>query len=105
MKEIIKLILEFRDERNWKQFHTPEKLAISIRLEAAELLENFQWNNEYNLKNVSEELSDILLYCLLMADAVGIDLKKEALKKIEQNRMKYPVEKSKDNSKKYTEFD
>lgn len=104
MKEIIKQILEFRDERNWKQFHTPEKLAISINLEAAELLENFQWNNEYDLDNVSDELADIFLYCLLMADTVGIDLEKATLHKIQKNKLKYPVEKAKDSSKKYTEL-
>jgi len=104
MKEIIEKILEFRDERDWKQFHTPEKLAISISLEAAELLENFQWNNDYDKENVSKELADIFLYCLLMADSVGIDLKEETLKKIEKNRLKYPVEKAKGNSKKYTDF-
>lgn len=104
MDEIIKRVIEFRNERNWKQFHTPEKLAISINLEAAELLENFQWNNDYNLQNVSEELADIILYCALMADAVGIDLVEETLKKIEKNRVKYPVNKAINNSKKYTEF-
>ena len=104
MQEIIKRITKFRDERNWKQFHTPEKLAISINLEASELLENFQWNNDYNLENVSEELADIILYCVLMADVIGIDLVEETLKKIEKNRVKYPIDKAKNNSKKYTEL-
>lgn len=104
MDELIKKILAFRDERNWKQFHTPEKLAISINLEAAELLENFQWNNEYDLENVSEELADILLYAILMSDAVGIDLVEAAHKKIEKNAQKYPVDKAKGNSRKYTEL-
>ncbi len=104
MEEIIKKALAFRDERNWKQFHTPEKLAISINLEAAELLENFQWDNNYNLENVSEELADIITYCVLMADAVGIDIVEETLKKIEKNKIKYPVDKAKNSSKKYTEL-
>lgn len=104
MDEILQKILNFRDERDWKQFHTPEKLAISINLEAAELLENFQWNNDYDLENVSDELADVLLYCLLMADCVGIDLKEATLKKIEKNREKYPVDKAKGTSKKYSDL-
>ncbi|PKM50177.1 MAG: nucleotide pyrophosphohydrolase [Firmicutes bacterium HGW-Firmicutes-7] len=104
MDEILQSILKFRDERNWKQFHTPEKLAISINLEAAELLENFQWDNNYDLENMSDELGDVFLYCLLMADSIGIDLKEATLKKIEKNREKYPVDKAKGTSKKYTQL-
>ena len=105
MEELIKKILQFRDERDWKQFHTPENLAKSISIEAAELLENFQWDNHYNLEKVKEELADVLLYCVLMADSLGVDVLTVMEEKLKKNSMKYPVEKAKGNSKKYTEFE
>lgn len=104
MKNLIKRILEFRDQRDWKQFHTPENLAKSIVIEAGELLENFQWNAEYNEKNVHEELADIMNYCILMADALEVDIVDIMYKKIDKNEKKYPVNKAKGNSKKYTEL-
>ena len=87
--ETIKRILAFRDDRNWKQFHNPKDLAISISLEAAELLECFQWSGadtEVRAKKaaMTEELSDVVIYALLLADRLGIDLdaaKYDALKK------------------------
>ncbi len=104
MKNLIKRILEFRDQRDWKQFHTPENLAKSIVIEAGELLENFQWNTEYDENNVHEELADIMNYCILMADALDVDIVDIMYKKIEKNEKKYPVNKAKGNSKKYTEL-
>ncbi len=104
MEELIRKILLFRDEREWKQFHTPENLAKSIMIEAAELLENFQWNDSYNKDNVIEELADVMMYCVLMADSIEVDIVKIMGDKLRKNSLKYPVEKSKGNSKKYTEL-
>ena len=78
-EETIKEILKFRDDRDWKQFHNPKDLAISISLEAAELLEVFQWSgadisNEGKQEKIREELADVVNYCVLMADACGLDL-------------------------------
>lgn len=105
MEELIRKILQFRDDRDWKQFHTPENLAKSIVLEAAELLENFQWDNRYDDQKVKEELADVMLYCMLMADSIGADVLKIMEEKLAKNSLKYPVEKAKGNSKKYTEFE
>lgn len=68
MEGLIKRIIKFREDRDWRQFHSPENLAKSISIEAAELLENFQWNGEYELDRVKEELADVMIYCILMAD-------------------------------------
>ena len=105
LEEFIKEILSFRDEREWKSFHTPENLAKSIMIEAAELLENFQWNNSFDREKVMEELADVMIYCVLMADSIDVDIIKIMESKLKKNSVKYPVEKSKGNSKKYTEFD
>lgn len=103
MKELIDKVIKFRDERNWQQFHTPENLSKSIVLEAAELLENFQWNNDYKLENVKEELADIFIYSILLADQLKVDLVDIAHEKLEKNKEKYPIEKSYGSSKKYNE--
>lgn len=108
-KETIDKVLKFRDDRNWKQFHNPKDLAISISLEAAELLEVFQWSSidteckskKYKIK---EELADILNYCILLADICEFDLDEIIQEKIKINNEKYPVEKSKNNAKKYSEL-
>lgn len=105
MKELIQKIIQFRDERNWKQFHSPENLAKSISIEAAELLENFQWDGNYQKDKVQEELADVMIYCILMADAIDSDIVTIMEEKLRKNNSKYPVEKSKGNSKKYTEFE
>ena len=102
-------ILKFRDDRNWKQFHNPKDLALSLCLEAAELLEVFQWSGEdlycENKKDqIKEELADIVNYCVLMADACGIDLDRASIEKVKRNGEKYPVEKAYGSNKKYTEF-
>ncbi len=104
MEELKSEIIKFQKERDWKKFHTPENLAKSISIEAAELLEHFQWGEEYNLNEVADELADVLNYCILMADALDLDIKEIVLNKIEKNAIKYPVDKARGNSKKYTEL-
>ena len=105
-EETINKILKFRDDRDWKQFHNPKDLAISISLEAAELLEVFQWSgedvsNEGKQDKIKEELADVVNYCVLMADACELDLDEIVQEKIKINERKYPVEKAKGRSDKY----
>ena len=104
MNEIKSEIIRFQKERDWKKFHTPENLAKSISIEAAELLEHFQWGKEYDVDEVAEELADVLIYSLYMADALDLDVKEIILDKMKKNVIKYPVEKSRGNATKYTEF-
>lgn len=99
----------FRDERDWAQFHNPKDLAISISLEAAELLEVFQWSGSdvevpEKRSHVSEELADVLVYCILMADRLGLSTTEIVLDKLRKNAEKYPVEKARGVSSKYTEL-
>lgn len=106
-QETIDQILKFRDDRDWKQFHNPKDLAISISLEAAELLEVFQWSAEDvtcsdKIDKIKEELADVANYCALMADACGLDLDEIIREKIKRNEEKYPIEKSKGSKRKYT---
>lgn len=106
-EETIKKIMKFRDERDWKQFHNPKDLAISISLEAAELLEIFQWSGTDvacadKQDKIAEELADVLVYCTLMADACRLDMDKIVQKKMELNGKRYPVEKAKGKSDKYS---
>ncbi len=108
-QETINQVLKFRDDRNWKQFHNPKDLALSICLEAAELLEVFQWSGsdtfcESKKDNIKEELADVLVYCIHMADACGLDMDEIIQEKMKSNNEKYPVEKAKDTAKKYDEF-
>ena len=107
--ETVAKVLEFRDKRNWNQYHNPKDLAISLSLEAAELLECFQWSGAdtevvRKQNNMKEELSDILIYSLLLADRLGINLDSAICEKILINEKKYPVEKSYGNSTKYNEI-
>ena len=104
MEELKKDLIKFQKERYWKKFHTPENLAKSISIEAAELLEHFQWGKNYDIVEVSEELADVLIYCIYLADSLNVDIKEIILNKMDKNATKYPVDKSKGNSKKYTEF-
>ena len=104
-EEMLNKIIAFRDERNWKQFHTPENLAKSISIEAAELLEHFQWDNKFSKQEVCEELADVLIYSILMAESLDVDIFEIINTKIDKNATKYPVEKAKGNSKKYTEME
>ena len=104
MDELKDELIEFQKERDWKKFHTPENLAKSISIESAELLEHFQWGKEYDVGEVSEELADVLIYCIYMADALDLDIREIIQEKMVKNALKYPVEKSKGNAKKYTEL-
>jgi len=104
MDEVIDKLIKFQEQRDWKKFHTPENLAKSISIEAAELLEHFQWGKEYDSSEVADELADVLIYCIYMADAMDFDIEEIICNKIAKNAIKYPVDKSKGNSKKYTEF-
>ena len=108
-QETINQVLKFRDDRNWKQFHNPKDLAISISLEAAELLEVFQWSADDvicadKMDKIREELADVVNYCVLMADACGLDLDEIVQAKIQKNNEKYPVEKAYGSKEKYTEL-
>ncbi|MGE0269257.1 MAG: nucleotide pyrophosphohydrolase [Candidatus Omnitrophota bacterium] len=109
MKEHLEKILLFQKERDWKQYHTPKNLAISLSLEAAEILELFQWTDDNQLPEnkkdkLAHELADVYAYILLLAHETGIDLPSAFDAKIKINNEKYPVEKSRGNAKKYTEF-
>ena len=107
--ETIRRVIQFRDDRDWRQFHTPKDLAISLSLEAAELLEVFQWSGtdlecRDKLDRIREELADVLSYCVLMADVCGLDLDEILNAKVDQNAAKYPVEKARGSAAKYTEL-
>lgn len=104
MKEIRDRLRQFRDERDWRQFHTPENLAKSIVIEAGELLEHFQWDSTYDHDEVVKELADVANYCFLLADALNVDLSAVMLQKIDENELKYPVDKAKGKSDKYTKL-
>lgn len=108
-QKTVDMILKFRDDRDWKQFHNPKDLAISISLEAAELLEVFQWSGTDvdctgRKDKIAEELADVVNYCVLMADACGLDLDEIVQKKVELNSKKYPVEKAKGKNDKYNKL-
>ena len=106
------LMREFADTRDWNQFHSPKNLAMALSVEVAELVEHFQWLNEEQSRNLSQdkldavghELADTLLYLVRLADKLDIDLFSAAQNKMNLNNIKYPVEKSRGNAKKYTEF-
>ena len=104
METIKNEIKKFNEERDWDQFHSPENLAKSIAIESGELLECFQWNNNFKKEKVCDELADVFNYCFLLADKLGVDPKEIILNKLEKTRQKYPIEKSKGTSKKYTEL-
>lgn len=109
IEELQKQVIAFRDERNWKQFHNPKDVALSLSLEASELLENFQWKTSdeaftINKESITDELADVVIYALLFADEAQIDLAKAVQQKIKKNALKYPVEKAKGNKSKYTEL-
>lgn len=104
MEELMKEIKQFNEEREWDQFHSPENLAKSISIEAGELLECFQWNNNYDKDEVCEELADIFTYCIQMSMKLGVDPKEIILKKLDKTRKKYPVDKAKGVSTKYNKL-
>lgn len=110
--ELIKKIVAFRDARDWKQFHNPKDMALSLVLEASEVMEHFQWKgkeemNKYvveHKEDIGEELADVLYWILLMGHDFNIDVLHALEKKLEKNKKKYPVEKAKGSAKKYTEL-
>jgi NTP pyrophosphatase (non-canonical NTP hydrolase) len=112
ISDLQKKIIEFRDERDWKQFHNPKDLAISLSLEASEFLEHFQWKSPEEIdkhllkhkEDVSDELADVLNYILIIANDLDIDLMQASLKKLAKNSEKYEVSKAHGNHKKYTEL-
>lgn len=108
-QETVKRILKFRDDRDWSQFHNPKDLAISVALEASELLENFQWSGEETdipekRADIAGELADVLIYSILMSDCMGFDLDKIVNSEMEQNETKYAIEKAYGSKTKYTEL-
>ncbi len=104
MEKILNALREFNQERDWDQFHTPENLAKSIAIEAGELLECFQWNNDYNKQELSEELADVLSYCFMLADRLNVSIEDIMLKKLEKTKEKYPVDKAYGVSTKYNKL-
>ena len=112
IKEITKKIKIFRDERDWIQFHDHKNMAVSIVLEASELLEHFQWKTKKeveqyiktNKEEIQDEIADVAMYLFELADNLGIDLIKAMEQKLEKNSKKYPVAKAKGSAKKYTDL-
>lgn len=112
MRDVMNRIRQFRDERDWLQFHDPKNLAVSVAIEAAELLEEFQWKDkeqsfahaETNRERIADEIADVAIYLLELTDILKIDLAAAIHSKLDKNALKYPVEKSRGNSKKYTEL-
>ena len=104
MEELTKQIIKFNEDRDWDQFHSPENLAKSISIEAGELLECFQWNNEFDINDVKDELADVINYCLLLADKLKLNPEQIVLDKMEKTAKKYPVEKAKGKSTKYNKL-
>ncbi|MFR7990998.1 MAG: nucleotide pyrophosphohydrolase [Anaerovoracaceae bacterium] len=105
MDEIRDALRKFNDDRDWEQFHTPENLAKSISIEAAELLECFQWNSDYDREALCDEIADVMMYCIMLSDKIGADIKEEIFRKMKKNAEKYPVEKSRGNSCKYDKWE
>jgi len=94
MKDIVDTIIKFRDDRGWKNNDRPENLAKSIIIEAAELLENYQWGPDHaDLVNVKEELADVVIYAIAMAYDLGFDIEEMIYEKLEKNNHKYPAKK------------
>ena len=104
LKKLMQEIDTFTEERDWDQFHSPVNLAKSIAIEAAELLECYQWNDNADPDAVEEELADVLTYCLQLASKLNMDPAEIIRKKIKKNALKYPVEKSKGRSDKYDQL-
>ena len=104
-KDTIERIRKFTEDREWDQFHSPANLAKSIVIEAAELLECFQWSDEeYDLQHVKEELADVMVYCQNLLDKLGLDADEINNMKMTQNEVKYPVDKAKGKSDKYDQL-
>ncbi len=105
LEELLIRIRKFNEDREWPQFHTPSNLAKSISIEASELLECFQWNdNEYNINNVIEELADVMNYCMQMSQVLNVDIVDIVNNKMDINEKKYPIDKAKGVSTKYNKL-
>ena len=104
-EKTIERIRKFTEDRDWDQFHSPANLAKSIVIEAAELLECFQWSDtEYDMQHIKEELADVLVYSQNLLDKLVLDADEIVNMKMEQNEAKYPIDKAKGNATKYTEL-
>ena len=104
-EETINRIRRFTEDRDWDQFHSPANLAKSLVIEAAELLECFQWSDtDYDIQHVKEELADVIVYSQNMLDKLGLDADEIVNAKMSQNEAKYPVDKAKGNAAKYTDL-
>lgn len=112
LADLAELLKKFADEREWDQFHSPKNLAMALTVEAAELLEEFQWLTEQQsrqpeqecLKRIKEEIGDVMIYLVLLSNHLSIDPMTAAFEKIEKNREKYPADKARGSAKKYTEL-
>ena len=105
LEQVLERIDKFNKDRDWDKFHTPSNLAKSISIEANELLECFQWNdNEYNVEDVKEELADVMNYCIQMAQVLNVDIIDIINAKMDKTEKKYPVEKAKGISTKYNKL-
>ena len=104
MEDVKRAVVKFTKDRDWDQFHSPANLAKSISIESAELLECFQWGDNYDKEKVCEELADVVNYAILLADKLDVNLEDIVMDKLKTNSKKYPVEKSRGTSKKYTEL-
>lgn len=113
IEHILEKIRKFRDDRDWMQFHDPKNMAVSIAIEAAELMQEFQWKSKKEVEEyieqhkikVQDEIADIAMYLFELADNLNIDLLAAMEEKLQKNIKKYPVDKAKGNAKKYTELE
>lgn len=103
IKQLQNKIIEFRDKRNWKQFHTPKDLAIAVNIEASELLENFRWDDIFDKTKVKYEVADIFIFLLIFCNEININLEQAVIDKLKINEVKYPVDKFYNSSRKYNE--
>lgn len=112
IKSLTDAIITFRDKRNWRQFHNPKDVSLSLVLEAAEVMEHFQWKSREEMdlyikshkEDIAEELADVLYWVLLLSQDLQIDIAESLKKKMKKNEIRYPVSKSKNSHKKYTEL-
>ena len=113
IRDLTTRINAFRDSRDWRQFHNPKDMAVSISIESAELLEQFQWKNAEecethlleNREAVADEMADVAIYLFELADLLEMDLGKEMLRKLDKNAVKYPIEKARGSNLKYNRLD
>jgi NTP pyrophosphatase (non-canonical NTP hydrolase) len=106
LKQLTDLLIQFRDARDWKQFHNPKDLSLAISIESAELLEAFLWKSPESVpvEKVKEEIADVFAYLIMLADHYNLDLEQVVREKVQQNEVKYPVDKAKGKSTKYTDL-